>query len=172
MQCAQTLLVIMICIAAFSCKQAKTENDFIRLTNIGRNYYDSGQATKALGPLQQALAQNPANADAHLNVAVAALAANQPELAITHAQEALKLDHNSGPANYILGSAYLRLGRAKEAVQALQQAKDIDRTVNAVSFQLGRAYQQLNQFEAARDQFAEVTQFETNHPAAYYNLSQ
>jgi hypothetical protein len=57
-------------------------------------------------------------------------------------------------------------------VQALQQAKDIDRTVNAVSFQLGRAYQQLNQFEAAREQFTEVTQFETNHPAAYYNLSQ
>src|SRR5258708_6242119 len=62
--------------------------------------------------------------------------------------------------------------RAKEAVPALQQAKDIDRTVHAVRFQLGRAYQQLNQFEAARDQFAEVTQFETNHPAAYYNLSQ
>src|SRR5439155_3606523 len=53
-----------------------------------------------------------------------------------------------------------------------QQAKDIDRTVNAVSFQLGRAYQQLNQFQEALEQFQEVTQFETNHPAAYYNLSQ
>src|SRR2546423_9384882 len=107
MQCAQTLLVILICAAAVSCKQAKTEDEFIRLTNVGRNYYDSGQATKALGPLQQALAQNPANADAHLNVAVAALAADESKLAIKHAQETLKLDHNSAAAYYILGSAYL-----------------------------------------------------------------
>lgn len=173
MPAARILLVIFISLLFVACKKkAQSEDEFMRLTNVGRNYYDSGQATKALAPLQQALTKNPANADAHLNVAVAALAANEPELAIKHAQETLNLDHNSGAAFYILGSAQLRLGRAKEAVQALQQAKDIDRTVNAVSFQLGRAYQQLNQFEEAREQFAEVTQFETNHPAAYYNLSQ
>lgn len=153
-------------------KKAGGEDEFVRLTNVGKNYYESGQSTKALEPLEQALAKQPANADAHLNVAVAALGANQPEKAAKHAQEVLNLDRNSAAANYILGSAQLRLGKAKEAVQALQQAKDIDRTVNAVSFQLGRAYQQLQQFEAAREQFVEVTQFETNHPAAYYNLSQ
>ena len=173
MPAARTLLVILISVLLPSCaKKAKTEDEFVRLTNVGRNYYNSGQATKALGTLQQALALNPANADAHLNVAVAALAANDAELAIKHAQEVLNLDHNSGAAHYVLGSAHLRLGHAREAVQSLQQAKDIDRTINAVSFQLGRAYQQLNQFEEAREQFAEVTQFETNHPAAYYNLSQ
>jgi Flp pilus assembly protein TadD len=172
MRLVRISLLILIAVSLASCKKAKTEDEFIRLTNVGRNYYQSGQATKALAPLQQALAQNPANADAHLNVAVAALAADESELAIKHAQEVLNLDRNSGAAYHILGSAQLRLGRAKEAVRALQQAKDIDRTVNAVSFQLGRAYQQLNQFEEAREQFAEVTQFETNHPAAHYNLSQ
>ena len=173
MPAARLLLLICISLLLPSCKKkAQSEDEFMRLTNVGRNYYNSGQATKALAPLQQALAQNPANADAHLNVAIAALAANEPELAIKHAQETLNVDHNSAAAHYVLGSALLRAGRAKEAVQALQQAKDIDRTVNAVSFQLGRAYQQLNQFEEAREQFAEVTQFETNHPAAFYNLSQ
>ena len=172
MPVTRKLFLLCILLVLPACKRAKTQDDFIRLTNVGKNYYESGQATKALAPLQQALAQNPANADAHLNVAVAALAADQSDVAVKHAQEVLNLDRNSGAAYYILGSAHLRLGRAKEAVQALQQAKDIDRTVNAVSFQLGRAYQQLNQFEEAREQFAEVTQFETNHPAAYYNLSQ
>lgn len=172
MSLLRTLILVALALCLASCKKAKTEDEFIRLTNVGKNYYESGQATKALAPLEQALARNPANADAHLNVATAALAANEPEKAVKHAQEALNPDRNSGAAHYILGSAQLRLGRAKEAVQALQQAKDIDRTVNAVSFQLGRAYQQLNQFEAARDQFTEVTQFETNHPAAFYNLSQ
>lgn len=166
------VILFLALMALTACKKAKTEDEFIRLSNVGKNYYESGQFTKALAPLQEALAQNPANGDAHLNVAVAALGADQRELAIKHAQEALSLDRNSGAAYYILGSAQLRLGRAKEAVQALQQAKEIDRTVNAVSFQLGRAYQQLNQFEEAREQFTEVTQFETNHPAAYYNLSQ
>ena len=92
---ARTLLIIFIAAVLPSCKKAKTEDEFIRLTNAGRNYYESGQATKALTPLQQALAKNPANADAHLNVAIAALAANESELAVKHAQEALNLDRNS-----------------------------------------------------------------------------
>src|SRR5688572_17636774 len=166
-------MVCAMLVALAGCKKkALAEDEFVRLTNVGKNYYESGQATKALAPLEQALAMEPANADAHLNVATVALAANQPEKAAKHAQEALNLDRNSGGAHYILGSAELRRGNAKAAVQALQQAKDIDRTVNTVSFQLGRAHQQLGQLEAARDQFLEVTQFETNHPAAYYNLSQ
>src|SRR5262245_2938554 len=155
-----------------ACKKSEPEDEFIRLTNVGKNYYQSGQATKAMAPLEQALALNETSADAHLNVAVAALAANESDKAIQQAQMALNLDRNSGAAFYILGSACLRSGRAKEAAQALQQAKDIDRTVNAVSFQLGRAHQQLEQLEEARTQFMEVIQFETNHPAAYYNLSQ
>ena len=65
----------------------------------------------------------------------------------------------------------LRLGKPKEALQALQQSKTIDRTVNAVS-QLGRAHQQVGNFEDAAAQFAEVVQFEPDHGAAHYLLSQ
>ena len=166
------LLAALLLLVSCGKKTAGPGDEFARLTNVGKNYYEKGEAAKAIEPLTKALALNPTHPEAHLNLANALLRADQPDQAAQHAQEALKLNHNSGAAHYVLGCAQLRLGKPKEAVQALQQAKDIDRTVNAVSFQLGRAYQQLGQFQEALEQFQEVTQFETNHPAAYYNLSQ
>ncbi len=44
--------------------------------------------------------------------------------------------------------------------------------MNAVSYLLGRAQFDLGHFEEAAALFDEVLQFETNHPAANYNLSQ
>ncbi|HEY2952469.1 MAG TPA: FG-GAP-like repeat-containing protein, partial [Verrucomicrobiae bacterium] len=147
-------------------------DEFTRLTNAGKNYLDKGDVEKALAAFQQAVALRPEHPDAQLNVANAFLRANQPENAIKHAQEVLALDQGSGAAHYLIGCAWLRLGNATEALKSLQTAKDIDRTVNAVSFQLGRAHQQLNHFDEAIAEFQEVVKFETNHPAAYYNLSQ
>jgi len=154
-----------------SCKR-KSGDDFVRLTNVGKNYYDKGEAEKAVAAFQKALALNPTHPDAHLNLANACLLANQPENALQHAQEVLKLERDSGAAHYVRGCAYLRLGQLTNAVQSLQEAKKIDRTINAVSFQLGRAHQQLGQLEEALEQFQEVVQFEPEHAAAHYNLSQ
>jgi tetratricopeptide (TPR) repeat protein len=147
-------------------------DEFTRLTNVGKNYLDKGEVEKALAAFQQAVALNPAHPDAQLNLANAYLRASQPEKAIQHAQEVLALDQGSGAAHFLIGCAWLRLGNATEALKSLQTAKDIDRTVNAVSFQLGRAHQQLNHWDEAIAEFQEVVKFETNHPAAYYNLSQ
>ena len=144
----------------------------MRLTNTGKNYYDRGEAQKAVAVLEQALALNPSHGDAHLNLASAYLLANQPDKALAQAQETLKQDPNSAAALYLAGCASLRLGQSESAVKYLQGAKDIDRTVNAVTFQLGRAHQQMGHFEEAANDFREVIQFEPQHPAAHYNLSQ
>jgi Flp pilus assembly protein TadD len=158
---------------AVSCQpKTQPQDEFVRLTNQGKNAYDRGDAVQALPAFEQALRLNPTQPDAQLNLAVAALAANQPEKTLQHAQEVLNLDRNSGAAYFVIGCADLRLGRPKEAVQALQQAKELDRTINAVSFQLGRAYQQMGNYEAAAQEFQELTQFEPEHPAAHYALSQ
>jgi Flp pilus assembly protein TadD len=167
------MLVLLVPAPFFllSCKQ-KNADDFVRLTNVGKNYYDKGETEKAIAAFEKALALSPTHPDAHLNLANAYLLANQPEAAIRHAQEVLKLERDSGAAHYIQGCAYLRLGQLTNAVQSLQEAKKIDRTINAVSFQLGRAYQQLGQLEEALEQLQEVVQFEPQHAAAHYNLSQ
>jgi len=154
-----------------SCKP-KAQDDFIRLTNTGKNYFDRGEAEKAVGVLEKALALNPSHPDAHLNLANAYLLANQPDKALAQAQEVLKQDPNNAAAQYVAGCACLRLGQAESAAKYLQAAKDIDRTINTVTFQLGRAHQQLGQFDDAINDFQEVIKFEPEHPAAHYNLSQ
>lgn len=149
-----------------------SEQRFAGLLGSGRTYLEAGDATKAVEVFQQARAMNPANPDVHVNLAIAYLAANQPAQAAVHAGEAAHLEPTVGAGPYLLGCALLRQNQYSNAVQALQVAKDVDRTVNTVSFQLGRAYAGWGRFQEAADQFAEVTQFETNHPSAHYQLSQ
>ena len=69
-------------------KVPKAGDEFTRLTNTGKNYYDQGQADKAAAALESALKLRPEHPDAHLNLANACLRANQPQKALDHAQEA------------------------------------------------------------------------------------
>jgi len=147
-------------------------DEFSRLTNLGRTYYEKGEAEKAVAPFEQALRLNPGHPDARLNLANAYLLANQPEKAIQQARAVIESDHNSAAACYILGCAYLRLNKPEDAVKALQQAKTLDPTVAAVMFQLGVAQQALNHLDEAGSEFQEAVQFEPEHPAAWYRLSQ
>jgi len=152
-----------------------SESDDVRFGSLmgsGKTYYEKGDAGRAIDVFEQARGMNPANPDVHLNLANAHLLAGQPVPAAAHAAEAVHLEANNAAAHYVLGCALLRQNQYSNAVQELQISKDIDRTVNAVSFQLGRAYVGLGLFKDAAEQFAEVTQFDTNHPSAYYQLSQ
>lgn len=148
------------------------EDEFIRLSNTGKNFVEQGNALKAVEAFERAVAVEPNDTNALVNLAIAQLMANQAEPAVRHAERALALNPNAAAALYVAGCAELRLGQLTNALRHLQQAKQIDRTVNAVSFQLGRAYQQLGRLEEALEQFQEVVQFDPNHPSAHYNLSQ
>ncbi len=149
-----------------------SSDDFSRQMNVGKNYLDGGDAAKAIEAFGRAVSLQPTHPDARLNLANAYLLAGRSADALTHAGEVLKLNSNEAAAYYIVGCAQLRLSTFEAAVQALQTAKNLDRTVNATSFQLGRAYQGWGHFEDALREFEEVVQWETNHPAAYYTLSQ
>jgi len=169
---SQRVWFISLALAALLGCSGKKQDEFTKLTNTGKNYYDQGQFDKAIAAFERAVPLQPEHPDAHLNLANAYLRANQPQKALQHAEEVLKLDHSSGAAHYISGCASLRSGKPLEAVKSLQQAKDIDRTINAVSFQLGLAHQQAGNFADAAEQFQEVVKFEPNHGAAHYALSQ
>lgn len=158
--------------AQLSGTAATAEDAFLKLSNSGRNYYERGEAEKAVKLFEEALKLQPSNLDALLNLANALLLAGQPDLAAPRAEAALLLDPNQPAAHYLIGCAALRQGRFEPAVKALQNAKNIDRTINEVSFQLGRAQQGLNQHEAAVAEFEEVIRFAPQHPAAFYALSQ
>ncbi len=143
----------------------------------GKTFFDKNDAPKAITAFQSALALNPANPDAHLNLANAFLLNSQPDQAAVHAVETLHFEAGNAAAAFVLGCAQLRQNQFSNAVQSLQQAKDADPAVNAVSFQLARAYQGWGKFDEAATQFREFIQFETNQTsvhfiASHYLLSQ
>ena len=153
--------------------QPKAEGDeFPRLTTIARGLLENGDAAKSVETLQRALALNPAHPDAHLNLAVASLAANQPSNVLVHAGEVIQQNPNSAAAHYVLGCAWLRLGQFEKALQSLQQASDLDPNVAAVSFQLGVAHQALNHVEDAIAAYQGAIALEPDHLAAHYRLGQ
>ena len=176
---ASLLLILLIVTSAWWFTRlpgggsASASNEaFAQAMASGKTFYDKGDPNKAIAAFQTALSMNPANPDAHLNLANALLAANQPGQAALHATEVLRFDPGSGAAHYVLGCSLLRENAYSNAVQSLEQAKAVDCSINPVSFQLGRAFQGWGRFEEAAEQFREVLQFETNHPAANYLLSQ
>ena len=154
----------------------QVDNQFARLMNVGKNYYEQGNGEKAIEAFSKAAALQPVQPDVRMNLANASLLAGNAEDAITHAQEALRLEPDSPGAHYVMGCAYLRLSRFEDAVKELQISKQMDPLVNAVSFQLGRAYQGWGKLEEAAEQFREVIQFEEPTSPAYlaaqYNLGQ
>jgi tetratricopeptide (TPR) repeat protein len=154
--------------------RASLEGAFIEAMNTGKNYLDQGRqgAPKAIEVFIEAVSLNSGNVDAALNLANAYLLNNQPEQALPAAERAIEINRQMAAGHYLRGCSLLRSGSFEEALKSLQIAKDLDHTVNAVSFQLGRAHQGLGQWEPAAEQFREVAQFNPDHGAVYYNLSQ
>ena len=92
--------------AASSCsRSAQGEDEFVRLMNLGKTYYDKGEPSKAIASFNQALKLNPTQLDVHLDLANAYLLANQATNALKHAAEALLLGPKCGAAHYLTGCA-------------------------------------------------------------------
>lgn len=151
---------------------AGREEQFIQVMNTGKNYYDQGQAEKAVAAFRQAVEFYPTRTDARLNLANALLLANQPEAALTNALGVLDYDRNAAAAYYVAGCAHFRLRQPEEAVKMFLPARDLDREVAAVSFLLGRAYQETGRIEEAIAAFREAIAQDASHPAAHYALAQ
>src|SRR2546429_5190140 len=148
------------------------DDEFARLMNTGKGYYEQGEAAKAVEAFQKAVSLQPTHPDALLNLANACLLADQSDRAIQFAQQVLSMEANSAAACYIAGCANMRLRKFEEAVKFIQQAKDLDSKVNAVSFQLGRAQMELGHYEDAAREFSEIIHFAPDYPSANFFLGQ
>ena len=153
-------------------KATSGEDQFTRLTNLGRSQLESGDAAKAVEFFRQALAIQPTSPEAQLNLANAHLLGNQTEEAQRQAGQVLAIDPNSAAAHYVIGCAYLRQGNAVEALKAFQQSQKLDAAVTALNFQIALAQERLGHNDEAVEQFQIVIQFEPEHAAAHYRLSQ
>ena len=169
---AVAVLGLALLLYTFKFSKILSSDDFARLTNVGKNYFDKGEAEKAVASFQQALQLNTAHPDAHLNLANAYFLAGQNENVIKEAQEVLSLDRNSAAAHYLIGCVNLRLGKNEDALKELQESQNIDPAVTALNFQLSLAHEKLGHLEDAARELEAVIKFEPDHPAAHYRLSQ
>src|SRR5262249_17374004 len=80
---------------------------FDRLMTRGAGYLEKGDATNALAIYAQAVRLVPESLNARLNLANAHLLADDNQKAIEQCQQALKLDHDSAEAYYLMGLGYL-----------------------------------------------------------------
>ena len=142
------------------------------MMNTGKNYLDQGNAAKAVPLFVRAVALNPAQPDAHLNLANAYLLAGQLDGAVEQSQAALEYDRNLAAAYYVAGCAYLRARKFEEALKMLQTAHDLDGNVVALNYQLGRAHQELGHVEEAIAAFTDAVKLDPKHPVAHYALGQ
>jgi len=152
--------------------RAAGTDEFTRVMNTGKNYYDQGQVEKALPFFEQAVQLAPSRPDALLNLANAHLLAGDATNALRRAEEALSYDRNLAAAYYVAGCAHLRLRQFEDAVKALFSARDLDPTVAAVHYQLGRAQAELGNYDDAIASFNELIRLEPKHPVAHYALGQ
>ncbi len=172
-----SILFTLLVAAAVLCqgcrdKKAGAEDEFLRLSNVGRAQIERGDATAATTTFEKALALNTAHPDAKLNLACALLLSEQDDRAAQLAQAVIGQDRDNAAAYYLAGVAENHRRRFTEAVQLLTLAKNFDKTVNPVSFQLGLAYEGLTNHAAAIEQFEEIEQFDPEFPALHYRLAQ
>jgi tetratricopeptide (TPR) repeat protein len=164
--------VILVLTAIHFLRHAPVANDsFARLMSRGNGFLEKGDATNAIAAYTPALQLAPEDINVHLNLANAYLLADSNSAAIDLCQQALKLDHNSAAAYYLMGLAYMHMDQPEPAVQAFEQSQKIDPAVTALNFQLALAQERLGHTDDAIQNLEEVVQFDPDHPSAHYQLS-
>ena len=115
-----------------------------------------GSKDEALGMFHQIAASNPNNPQIPNAAAVAALAHNRPNLAISLANEGLKAFPTSTALLRTLGTAYYRVGDYQSSQLVLQQALSLDNSDPLAYFLLGCTHVKLRQIDAANACFAQA----------------
>lgn len=105
------------------------------------NLMIEGRLDEARAVLQNALAVEPDNPDAHHALAVLLLHRQSMEDAVTHFERAITLDPDFADAHHQLGIAYFMQARPSDAIRSLQRAVGLDPELSAAHLQLGELLQ-------------------------------
>lgn len=125
--------------------------------------------------LQEALARhnvekNPADFEAHYNLAAMLQAKSELQAAIREYETAVQLQPDDAAANNGLGAALLAAGEPKPAVAALQTAIVTRPDYAEAHYNLGIALAQMGEMERAAEQFNAVLKLQPNDANAEANL--
>ena len=142
---------------------------------LGRIDYDAGQYAEALGHLHDAAARDPAFPRTFDNLGLCYDALNEPERAITHYREAVRLnrlaaEHSPWPP-LNLAIALDRRGEAAEAEALLREAIGIDPGTAQAHYQLGAVLERTDRLDAALDALRAAVAADPAYAAPQYALA-
>ncbi len=137
--------------------------------NIGGVLFNRREYQRAIAEYQAALAIRP-TAITHYNLGQVYRELGQVDLAVSHYQEAVKLNPKRADALVNLGVIYLERQQYAKAADMFQEAEAADRTLAAVPFNLGLAYEALGKKDLAIKAFERALEMDPNDSEAAEHL--
>lgn len=128
-------------------------------------------ADNALDICEQALAENPKDADVYNSIGILNGQEGQFDEAITAFLKAIELEPEHNWAHNNLGRTYINMERFEEGVAALNEAIRITPDNAKAHYNLGLAYANLEQYEDAIAAYQEALQHDPNLVYTYIDLA-
>jgi tetratricopeptide (TPR) repeat protein len=143
---------------------------------LARLDYDAGQYASAVQRLQRVVAREPAFVRAHDNLGLCLEALNQPEQAIVHYREAIRLNRADKKAAtpwpvLNLGVLLRTRGELDEAEGLFREALAIDRRFAPGHYQLSVVLEERGRLDEAVGSLRQAISFDASYAEAYYALS-
>ncbi|MHB8068224.1 MAG: J domain-containing protein [Desulfobaccales bacterium] len=120
--------------------------------------------------LQKTIRQNPGNAAAHYNLAMAYLHLNRNQEALETFQKAVSLAPDAAAVHAGRGVAYSRLGKNLQALSAFRRALLLKPADALTHLNLGITYRRLGRHHRGRLAIIEAIRLEPDYPEAHYEL--
>jgi tetratricopeptide (TPR) repeat protein len=155
---------------------ADEPGNVVHLYWLARLDYDAGQYASAIQRLQRVVTREPALVRAHDNLALCYEALNQPEEAIGHYREAIRLNRadtkTASPWPVLnLGILLRTRGELDEAEGLFREALAIDRRFAPGHYQLGVVLEERGRLDEAVRSLRQAISLDESSTEVYYALS-
>ncbi len=139
--------------------------------SLGHALWFAGARAEALAALEQALAVDPLNADAHNNLGNAALDLGDQPRAIAHYRAALAARPDHAEGHYNLGNAYAATGGTAEAIASFGRAIALRADHAGAHNNLGNALRAEGRIEEALESYRRAIALRPDEVGARHNLA-
>ncbi|MFA9477653.1 tetratricopeptide repeat protein [Phycisphaerales bacterium AB-hyl4] len=146
-------------------------SDAERHAQRAQQFYETGQWSKALEELRQALTYNPFQSEWHFGLGLTLEALQRYDEAVRAYQQTLDLRGDDMDALLHLGIVLVRCGHPRQAIQTFERAQRLDREIEACYCHRIHAYSQLGEHDNAETMFYLARQLTDECPTCYDGLA-
>lgn len=137
---------------------------------MGLTYYEQGAETAAMQAFEQALAEDPGLAEAHLYIGNIQARQGRPKAAADAYERAIQIDPGLAEAYNNLGTMYVNMNRTEDAMEAYRGALSLNDRFYDARTNLGLLYAEAGRLDDAIDEYMKVIRAEAGIAEVHNNL--